>query len=83
MKKKIAIIVAGIIVAIVGIGSTVFTAVEIHDRITAEEKLVIVNQSDLGTGDYLTTVLTVDGFGNVLDRDMIYVEDYLMDKGEA
>lgn len=82
MKKKIAIIVAGIMVAIVAVGSMAFTAVEIFNKVNAEEKVMIINQSDLGTGDYLTTVVTVDGFGNILDRDMIYVEDYLM-RGEA
>lgn len=76
--KKIAVIVCGIVFAIVSIGSMAFTATEIYNRIKAEEKIIVVNQSSLGTGDYLTTINTVDGFGNIIDTNLVYMEDYLM-----
>ena len=55
--NKIAVIVCGIVFAIVSIGSMAFTATEIYNRIKAEEKIIVVNQSSLGTGDYLRSIL--------------------------
>lgn len=76
--KKIAVIVFGIMFTIASVGSMAFTATEIYNRVKAEEKVIVVNQSSLGTGDYLTTIKTVDGFGNIIDTNLIYMEDYLM-----
>lgn len=76
--KKIAVIVFGIMFTIASVGSMAFTATEIYNRVKAEEKVIVVNQSSLGTGDYLTTIKTVDGFGNIIGTNLIYMEDYLM-----
>lgn len=76
--KKIAAIVIGIVVTIVSVCSIAFTATEIYHRIEAQEKVVVVNQSSLGTGDYLTTIRTVNGFGKTIATNVVYMEDYLM-----
>lgn len=76
--KKIAAIVIGIVVTIVSVCSITFTATEIYHRIEAQEKVVVVNQSSLGTGDYLTTIRTVNEFGKTIATNVVYMEDYLM-----
>lgn len=61
-----------------GIAMGIVISMLVYNKIEAKESLVIASQSDLGTGDYLTVVNTVNGFGKVLESNVVYVEDYLM-----
>lgn len=61
-----------------GIAMGIVISMLVYNKIEAKESLVIASQSDLGTGDYLTVVNTVNGFGKVLDSNVLYVGDYLI-----